>query len=95
MRMYIEDTVKIDKVVESINAVFGEELKICKKVELKLISNVKADKYLLDNIWNEIYKQLNSKATINSSCEKLYSEKNIADRMCEYRIKLFDKDSSC
>ncbi|MEA3353108.1 MAG: hypothetical protein U9Q33_04745, partial [Campylobacterota bacterium] len=85
----------IDEVIESINAVFEDELKVCKKVELKLISNVGADKYLLDNIWNEIYKQLNSKAMINSTCERLYKEKNIADGMCEYRIKVFDKDSSC
>lgn len=43
----------------------------------------------------QIYGQLDSEAMITSTCKRWYTEKNIADGMCEYRIRLFDKESSC
>lgn len=95
MRMYTEDLLPIYKVIENINAVVGYDLRDCKKVELELRANVGANKTLLDDIWDGIRGQLNNEAMINSTCERWYTEKNIADGMCEYRIKLFDKDSSC
>lgn len=95
MRMYTEDLLPIYEVIENINAVIGYDLRDCKKVELELRANVGANKTLLDDIWDEIGGQLNSEAMINSTCEKCYTDKNIPDGMCEYRIKLFDNDSSC
>lgn len=95
MRMYTEDLLPIYEVIENINAVVGYDLRDCKKVELELRANVGANKTLLDDIWDGIRGQLNNEAMINSTCERWYTEKNIADGMCEYRIKLFDKDSSC
>lgn len=95
MRMYTENTLPIDEVIENIYAVVGYDLRDCKKVELELRGNVGANKNLLDDIWDEILGQLGSEAMITSACEKWYTDKNIPDGMCEYRIKIFDKDSSC
>jgi len=93
--MYTENTVPINEVIENIYTVVGYDLRDCKKVELELRTNVGVYKNLLDYIWDEIWGQLNSEAMIISSCEKFYTEKNISDGMCEYRIRIFDKDSSC
>jgi len=93
--MYTENIVPIVEVVENIYLVFGDELKWCNKVELELRANVGVNKYLLDNMRDNILKQLSSEVVTNSSCKIFYTDINIAKDMCEYRIRIFDKDTSC
>lgn len=95
MKMYTENAVPIDEVIENIYTVFGYELSNCKKVELELIAYAETYKPKLDDIWDEISSKLDSEAKVGSTCKKCYSEKNIEDGMCEYRIKIFEKESSC
>ncbi len=95
MKIYTENTVLISEVIKHLYTVVGHDLRDCKKVELELRANVGVYKNLLDDIWDEIYGQLDSEAMITSTCKRWYTEKNIADGMCEYRIRLFDKESSC
>jgi len=91
MRIYTENIVPISEVVENIYALFGYELKECKKVELELRANVGVKKYLLD----DIFKKLSHEAINSSNCKIFYINKKIPNAMCEYRIKLFDKESLC
>ncbi|MBD3842953.1 MAG: hypothetical protein IE909_13945, partial [Campylobacterales bacterium] len=88
-------TVPIDEVIENIYTVFCYELRNCKKVELELRANAETYKHKLDDIWDKIRSKLKSDAKIESTCKKYYQDKNIEDDMCEYRINIFDKDSSC
>jgi ferredoxin-fold anticodon binding domain-containing protein len=95
MRKYTENTVPIDEVIENIYAVFGNELSNCKKVELELRVRAEAYKHKLDDIWDEISCKLDSEAKVESTCKKYYQGKNIEDGMCEYRVKIFEKESLC
>lgn len=93
--MYTENTVPIDEVIANIYAIFDYELKNCKKIELSLRANAEAYKHKLDNIWDEISRKLDNETMVSSACERYYKEKNIEDGMCEYRIKIYEKVTSC
>lgn len=95
MKMYAEEIVPIRDVRENINLMSGNELKECKKVELELRTNASAKKVLLDDIWDNICKELNSEALKNSTYNRSCEERNIPDGMCEYRVKIFDRKGSC
>ncbi|MGJ0304010.1 hypothetical protein NG774_11820 [Aliarcobacter cryaerophilus] len=60
MKIYTENTVLISEVIKNIYTVVGHDLRDCKKVELELRANVGVYKNLLDDIWDEIYGQLDS-----------------------------------
>lgn len=93
MRMYTEGTTKVDKVAEEIYTLLGYELRECKKVELELEANVGKDQNILIDIWKDIWDYLGSVAIINSTCEIWFANKEIAQCMCKYRIKIYNKEN--
>lgn len=94
MRMiYAENTLPINEVIENIKLLYGDKLgRNCIKIELELRANVGLYKYLINDIWDEIWLKLYYQAMNSSTCERWYTDKNIADGMCKYFIKIFYMD---